>query len=266
MAEIAAAIGQDDDASVYNARAESLRAGINTHLYSAKNGRYDDGMNASGNLTGHYSLHASAFALAFGVPEEAEVPRVAAYVASRGMACSVYCAAFLIDGLFKAGNHQAALDLLTSTNTESWMNMISQGAGATTEAWDSSLKSNLTYSHPWAASPAFLVPSGLFGIRPLEAGYTRFSVEPHPGNLAYASVTVPTVKGKIVATFHNNTAGFWLALTIPGNTKARVSIPVPEGTTKVHVNLVPHAVVRQENGYVTLPELGAGHKIISIKY
>jgi alpha-L-rhamnosidase len=263
MAEIAAAIGSSDDAATYAARADSLRAAINARLYSAEIGRYDDGMDASGNPTGHYSLHASAFALAFGVPEEAEVPRVVEYVTSRGMVCSVYGAGFLIDGLFQAGNGKAALGLLTSTGIASWMNMIQQGAGATAEAWDLSMKSNLTYSHPWAAAPAFLIPSGLFGIRPLEAGYASFRVEPRPGDLKYATVTVPTVRGSIGAAFdYSPTGSFRLAVQIPGNTEADVSIPVPDGTARVYVNGVPHSV-EPANGYATVQGLSAGCKIIT---
>ena len=263
MAELAAATGRDDDAARYTARADALRAAINARLYSAEAGRYDDGMDAAGTVTGHRSLHASAFALAFGVPEDTEVPRVAAYIASRGMACSVYCAAFLLDGLYRAGSGDAALGLLTSTGTSSWMNMIQLGAGATAEAWDPSLKSNLTYSHPWAASPAFIVPSGLFGIRPLEAGYASFRVEPRPGGLEYAAVTVPTVRGKIAAAFDHGPGGsLRLAVRIPGNTTAEVSIPVPEGTSTVYVDRVPH-VVQPEAGYATLHGLRPGCRIVS---
>ena len=79
----------------------------------------------------------------------------------RGMACSVYCAAFLIKALYDGGDGQTALDLMTAEDQHSWMNMIKLGAGATAEAWDPALKPNMTYSHPWAASPAFNVPSGV---------------------------------------------------------------------------------------------------------
>lgn len=73
--------------------------------------------------------------------------------------------------------------------TSSWMNMINRGAGATAEAWDESQKSNLTYSHPWAASPAFHVPSGLFGIKPVEAGGTvQMPFEPAPWGGHYGQV------------------------------------------------------------------------------
>lgn len=263
MAAIATAIGETLDAETYDARAESLRTAINSRLYSVENGRYDDGLDASGNPTTHYSLHASAFALAFGIPEESEAPRVAEYLASRGMACSVYGAAFLMDGLYSAGYGQTALNLLTSTETTSWMNMIRLGAGSTAEAWDPSLKSNLTYSHPWAASPAFVVPSGLFGIKPLEPGYAKLQIKPQPGNLEHATVTVPTVRGTIGAAFDYSAKGaFQLAVQVPGNTTAEISIPVPEGTKKVYVDLDRQAVT-PEDGYARVSVLGAGCHIIS---
>jgi alpha-L-rhamnosidase len=183
MAAIAAEIGEDADAAHFTARADAIREGMNEHLYDEAGGRYDDGMDASQAPTGHYALHASAFALAFGVPEDDQAARVADYVASRGMACSVYCAPFVKNGLYAAGNGQAALDLLTSEGIASWMNMINLGAGATMESWDPSMKSNLTFSHPWAASPAFTVPSGLFGIQPTAPGYEAFQVKTQPGDL-----------------------------------------------------------------------------------
>jgi alpha-L-rhamnosidase len=263
MAEIATALGEASDATAYAARADALRAAINTHLYVAETGRYDDGMDANHNLTGHSSLHASAFALAFGVPEATETTRVAEYVASRGMACSVYGAAFLTKGLYDAGFGQAGLDLLTSTGLSSWMNMVQLGSGATAEAWDPSMKSNLTYSHPWAASPAFVVPAGLFGIQPLEAGYARFQVKPQPGNLDWSTITVPTVRGSVGVAFdHASHGGLQLALQVPGNTVAELSVPADEGTKQLYVDLVPYTVT-VDNGYAALPALGAGCHIVS---
>lgn len=265
MAAIATAIGETSDAATFTTRADALRTAINSHLYVSASGKYDDGMDESGKLTAHYAVHSSAFALAFGVPEAAEASRVADYVASRGMPCSVYCAAFLINGLYAADRGQSALDRLTSTDVSSWMNMIKLGAGATAEAWDPSMKSNLTYSHPWAASPAFLLPSGVFGIQPLEAGYARFRVKPQPGDLTHATVTVPTVRGRIGAAFnYDSDKQLQLAVQVPGNAKADLSIPVAKGTTSVYVNNVA-VIVQPSGGYATVPDVGAGCQLVSVK-
>jgi alpha-L-rhamnosidase len=78
------------------------------------------------------------------------------------MQCSVYCAASVIEWLYNGARSDLAHDLLTSAGRRSWMNMIADGAGATAEAWAASLKGNMTYSRPWAASPAYHMSQGMF--------------------------------------------------------------------------------------------------------
>lgn len=262
MAEMAGALGKDADAETYAAQAAALRTAINTRLFDAANGAYDDGADASGVLTGHRSVHASAFALAFGVPTDAERGPAAAYVKSRGMACSVYCAAFLIQGLYGGGDGQTALDLLTGTGTRSWLNMIRVGAGATMEAWDVSLKANTTYSHPWAASPAFNVPGGLFGIQPASPGYGEVSIRPQPGSLPWGTISTPTVRGSVGVGFERDDAGTTLVASVPGNTRARVGVPTTaSATTTLYVDGVARQV-EPEGGFLTVA-LPAGCHVLT---
>ncbi|MCM0620902.1 family 78 glycoside hydrolase catalytic domain [Nocardioides bruguierae] len=262
MSEMAAAIGKDDEAADYSAQAADLRDAINATFYDPDTGAYDDGADASGNLTGHASVHASAFALAFGVPADDQQATVAQYVKSRGMACSVYCAAFLIKGLYDGDDGQTALDLLTADGTRSWMNMIEAGAGATMEAWDISLKSNTSYSHPWAASPAFNIPSGLFGIQPATAGYETIRIEPHPGDLEWGTIKTPTVRGSVGSAFEQREDGTTLVVSVPGNTQASVSLPTEaRGATTVYVDGSPREVVAA-GGYAEV-EVGAGCHVLS---
>jgi len=264
MAAMAEALGKEADAATYTEQADALRDAMNELLYDEERGAYDDGMSADGALTGHFALHGSAFALAFGVPEPDETARVADFVADKGMACSVYCAGFSISGLFDGGRADAAVDQLTADGTSSWMNMIARGAGSTAEAWDESQKSNLTYSHPWAASPAFHVPSGLFGINPIDAGYSTFAVKPQPGDVAYASVTVPTVKGEVGVAFdHDDEGRMQLVTRVPGNTDAEISVPVPEGTERLYVDGVAREV-QVDDGYATVSEVPAGCHLVTL--
>ncbi|WP_141015562.1 family 78 glycoside hydrolase catalytic domain [Nocardioides sambongensis] len=266
MAQIATELGEDADAASYTERAERLRSAVNDTFYNTETGAYDDGMDAGQNLTGHYSLHASAFALAFGVPTADIAGDVATYVASRGMSCSVYCAAFLVKGLYDGDRGQDALNMLTDgTGVRSWLNMIRLGAGATMEAWDPSLKSNLTYSHPWAASPAFNIPAGTFGIRPTEPGYATFQVKPQPGELEWATIRTPTVRGDVGVGFDTRQGGsdggatggsegaMTVVTAVPGNAVGTVSLPTTAETeTTVYVDGVAQQVT-PEGGYLTVP-------------
>lgn len=104
MAAIAAAIGRDDDARRFAAlRAATVRA-INEKLFDEARGVYVDGLDPqTGEPSGHASLHASMLPLAFGIVPPDCVADVAAFVQSRGMACSVSGAQYLLDALFDAG-------------------------------------------------------------------------------------------------------------------------------------------------------------------
>lgn len=263
MAAIARAIGKDADAASYDATAQRLRAAINERLWDDEAGAYRDGLNADRTPVDHYAVQASSFATAFGVPDAARAARAADYLGSRGMQCSVYCAAFLIESLYNGDRSDLAHDLLTGTGVRSWMNMIADGAGATGEAWDASLKSNMTYSHPWAASPAYNIPQGMFGIRPTTPGYGTFAIRPQPRSVAWASVTLPTLKGRIGAAFHTVDGRTDVAAFVPGNTVS--SVYVPAGDTRSNVVYVDGRWTRavRERGYLRVDGVGSGCHVLS---
>lgn len=75
--------------------------------------------------------------------------------------------------------------------------MVRWRGGGTMEAWDPSFKPNLTYAHPWAASPAYLLAQGVLGIRPIDPGYGRFVVMPQLDDVRDAEVRVPVRTGVV---------------------------------------------------------------------
>jgi alpha-L-rhamnosidase len=226
MADIATALGRTADAAADSAKADAIKSAVNATMWDPAKGAYRDGLDDSGAPIGHYAVQASVFATAFGLADSGRAARVATYLGSRGMACSVYCAAFMIQALYAGGRPDLAHALLTSTGADSWLNMIRAGAGATMEAWDLSLKPNTTYSHPWAASPAFDIPRDMFGIRPTTPGYATFDVRPQPGGVSWAHITVPTRRGGIGAAFRTAADGHVdLTVTVPPNTSADICLP-----------------------------------------
>lgn len=263
MAAIAEAIGKDVDAAVFRATGARLRDAMNQYLWDDAKGAYRDGLNADLTPIAHWAVHASVFASAFGVPDADRAARAADYVGSRGMQCSVYCAAFLIESLYNGDRSDLAFGLLTSTGLRSWLNMVSDGAGATGEAWDASLKSNMTYSHPWAASPAYNIPQGMFGIRPTTPGYGEFAVRPQPQALAWAHVTLPTLKGRIGAAFHTVDGRTDVGVSVPGNTVASVHVPAADGGADVvYVDGRATPAVR-ERGYLRVDGVPSGCHVFS---
>ncbi len=263
MADMAAATGHDDDAAEYTAIADRMRAAINEHLYDPVKGAYRDGMDAAKVPTEHWALHASVFTQAFDVTPDTERVRVGEYLATRGMECSVYCAPFLLQALYDGNQGEAAYELMTSTGIRSWLNMIEQGAGATMEAWDTSLKSNTSFSHPWASSPAFMLPRGMFGIQSVEAGYRVFSVKPQPGGLETAHVSVPTARGAIDSAFDTVDGRIDLGVNVPRGTTANVTIPKGDAEENVvYIDGQPNDAALLD-GFLTVEGVASGCHIAS---
>lgn len=220
MADIAAALGRADDAAEFKARSDRAAQSFQTLFFNAERGCYVDGEGSA-----HSSLHANMLPLAFGLVPEAERPRVAAFVRSRGMACSVYGAQYLLESLFLSDNESAAVDLMRRDDTRSWMNMLRTGSTITLEAWDMRFKPNADWNHAWGAVPANVIPRFVLGVRPLTPGFGKVLIRPQPGDLGEVRGVVPTVRGPIAVEVRATPAAYALSVGIPANTTARIEVP-----------------------------------------
>lgn len=196
MAEFAGLLGKPSEALDFEFRAARVKKSINEQLFDEERGIYVDGVG-----TDHASLHGNMILLAFEVVPESRKQSVVDYVKTRGMACSVYGAQYLMEALYKAGEADYALDLMTATHDRSWYNMIKIGATITLEAWDMKYKKNADWNHAWGAAPANIIPRGLWGIQPITPGFGKVEIQPQMGKLQSSSIKVPTIKGEIKADF-----------------------------------------------------------------
>ncbi|BDR55198.1 hypothetical protein KIMH_13090 [Bombiscardovia apis] len=229
MAQIARALGHDGDARLFGTRSQAMRSSIHARLYDPEAGAYYDGLDtgSKGAPIQHHAAHSSIFALAFARVPIARMHDLGDFLRKKGMPCSVYTAAIYISGLYQAGFGADALELIKATSgLRTWEHMLDLGAGATMEAWDPSLKPNTTYSHPWAASPAYLMPHGLMGLKALDPGWRRFSFIPQPGSVREASVVLPSHGGDIEASYRLSGPAQVEAgrIFVPGMS-ARVKVP-----------------------------------------
>jgi alpha-L-rhamnosidase len=209
MAELAAALGKDAEAADYRVKAARARAAFQRLLFMPESGRYRDGEG-----TEHTSLHASLFPLAFGLVPDEDRAAVARWLAGRGMACSVYAAQYLLEGLFRAEMGREALELMLGSNDRSWKHMVESGATITWEAWDHKYKPNQDWNHAWGAAPANLLPRFVLGVEVIQPGWKRAVVRPHPVGLASAEGKIPTPLGPVLVEWRNDET-FRLNLTLP---------------------------------------------------
>lgn len=255
MEKMALAIGKKEDARSYAKRHTAFYKKFQQYFFDEEQGIYTDGI-----TTKHASLHANLYPLAFGLVPEKQKATVVNYIKTKEMACGVYSANYLLEGLFDAGEGDYAMRLLTAKSDRSWYNMLHVGATMTTEAWDNKYKTNNGWSHAWSSSPAHILPRKVMGIEPIEPGFSRVRIKPQPSGLPWAEAKLPTIRGEIVSSFRVLPNGFSLSVSCPANIVSDIYLPVPKGVRKYTVlhNGVPVENTKVKDGYIVLPGIPSG--------
>ena len=229
MSQLAEALGKQKEADELLAQEKMAEGTFQEKLFDPVRGLYRDGVG-----TDHASLHANLFPLAFGLVPANARSRMAHWLASRGMAASVYAAQYFLEGLFENGEDAAALDLITAPGDRSWRHMVESGATITWEAWDQKYKPNQDWNHAWGAAPANLLPHFVLGAGPLTPGWRRALIQPHPGTLTSVEGRMPTPRGELSVSWRRE-KNFTLTLGLPAGMTAKVELPALEGSSEVWV-------------------------------
>lgn len=259
MAEIAEAVGKPRDAQRYRAKFDKAIKSFQKTFFDESTGLYVDGVG-----TNHSSAHANLFPLALGLVPEGKRQRVASWLASRGMSCSVYAAQYLLDGLFENGFDQQAVELMVAPSDRSWHHMLKSGTTITWEAWDQKYKPNQDWNHAWGAAPANLLPRHVLGVQPREPGWESVRISPKPGGLQFAEGKVPTPCGPIEVCW-NAEPHFRLEVKLPGELTAFVDLPLaPAGALRIYANGKP-ANYRRSSGRCYLTEPVSGETVIEYR-
>jgi hypothetical protein len=220
-AQIAALLGRDEDHRAFVARREEVATAFHRVFFDHARGVYTDGEGSS-----HASLHANMFPLAFGLVPPDHEATVSDFVRSRGMACSVYGAQFLLEALYRVGDAEHALALMTAEHDRGWLNMLNVGSTISLEAWDHRYKANLDWNHAWGAAPANIIPRYLVGVRPAEPGFASVLIAPQPASLEWVKATVPTPHGPVAFEFEQPGASGLrrLAVDVPACSSTRIDL------------------------------------------
>ena len=264
MVVLAKVLGKDDDAAAFRATADALRRDMIEQLYNSEKGAFCDGLTTSGARVDHYAQHATAFALCAGIHSDpAMKDRLGRFLVGQGdIRTSIYGAFFLLDALYHAGFGAYATALMADDDLTPGIHSFASSLhnGQVTlapEAWNVNEKANMTFSHPWGSAPASMIVRGMFGIVPTRPGFGRFEVRPQMGDLPYASIRVPTVKGAIVVSIGQNREAYEAEITVPPNTRATVYLPaIPGGTDTLFINSQLSKCPLEEGCFII--ELGAG--------
>ena len=216
MAEMARAIGKNEDADAFEARVKLAKAAFQKTLFDESAGLYRDGVG-----TDHSSIHANFFPLAFGLVPDDKIDGVIKWLEQKKMQCSPYAAQYFMEALFNHGSDQKAMELMLADGDRSWKHMVDSGTTISWEAWDLKYKPNQDWNHAWGAAPANLLPRFVLGVQPAVPGWTTALIRPCPGTLKHARGRVPTPHGPIEIDWKNESA-FVLSLELPDGMHAPV--------------------------------------------
>ena len=215
-AELTRLMGRDD--AKIRIRMQRLREAFVGCLLVPETNLFRDGANSN-----HQSLHASAFALRFGLVPEHARSAVVEHIRNKRLNCGLYGAHYFIEGLYNIGEHELAYDLLTSRDKHSWAEMLRHGATAPLEAWAPDQKWNTSFCHPCGATPIYLLVRYVMGLRPAVPGWSSVQVSPQlPDALDHMRVRFPTVAGSITAEY-TRSEGYRLA--VPGGVQVQPDMP-----------------------------------------
>jgi hypothetical protein len=219
MSLLADALGKTDEARKFREGASQVRESFQRAFFDPARGLYTDGEGSD-----HTSQHASFFPLAFGLVPKPRIPQIADFIESKGMACSVYGAQYLLEALFTAGRADHAIGLMAARGPRTWCRMIEEGSTMTWEAWGPEFKPNLTWNHPWGAAPANILSRFVLGVRPIEPGFSRMLIAPSLGPLKWAHGKVPTPHGPVLVKLEKGKT-LRMELETPSGTEASIDLP-----------------------------------------
>jgi hypothetical protein len=124
------------------------------------------------------------------------------------------------------GDARGALDLIR----REWGRMVNRDPHST--VWgkmglDGNLfRARTSMAHGWSGGPVPALSGYVLGIRPAAPGWSRWVVEPQPGDLKWAQGQAPTPLGAVVSRWRRGPGSF--VLTVDGAGRAPGKVLVPE--------------------------------------
>lgn len=259
-AGLAKALGNQQEAAGYSARATSVRDAVNRDLFNPSTGVYD----ISTTQRASVAQDANTYAVLYGI---APRPRVPAILAAMSAALATPHGDLSVSSPAPAGYHQvigpfmgsyelwaryAAGDTsgASSLLDREWGQMPDGDPGNVlwevlgpdgtvhTPGINGSGDGRTSMAHGWSTGPTSALSQYVLGIAPDAPGYATWTVDPQPGALAWARGRAPTPKGPLDVAWTSAAAGhqFVLDVSPPAGTGGTITVPLSGSRAVVHVN------------------------------
>lgn len=230
MAQIADALGKEEDARKYRELFENIKAAFSAEF-----------VDGQGRIKGDSQ---TAYLMALGydlLPEDLRPVATERLVGK--IAANDYCLStgflglkMLIPTLTEVGQLDLAYRLLTNRKFPSWGYSIDQGATTVWERWNSYTiedgfgpVSMNSFNHYAFGSVGEWLFSTMAGIDTDGPGYKKIIIRPRPGGgITWVKAGYDSIRGKIRSDWRIDGDDFELKVTIPANTTARVYVPAAD--------------------------------------
>jgi hypothetical protein len=253
-AELATAEGDATLSATYSAQAASLQTAVNSNLWNATAGAFQD------NLTSTLiPQDGNALAIWFGIVNDSS--KATSIVAALHKNWNTYGSqtpegdptkamispfpgSMEVAARFIANDDQNALDLIRLE----WGYMLNSPVGAGGTFWegyqaDGSLGyggAYMSHAHGWSTGPTFAMTQWVLGVAPDSAAGQTFHVIPHVGDLTHAEGLLTMAPGKVVSVSYDHATCGDFTLTVDSSTNAGsvgvVGVPVFGQTRVVQIN------------------------------
>jgi alpha-L-rhamnosidase len=273
---LADALGLPGSAKLFSLQAADLSAAMNRYLLDPSTGLY-----AVSNLEPTaVAQDANSLAVLFGIAPRAKDAQILAslartlpstaygplpFTADTGYrtAVSPFVTNEEVSALFSVGDTAAATSLLLTL----WGHMDAPGPDFSGADWElvgangaPGFGAETSLAHGWSSGATADLSAYVLGVRPTAAGFSTWTLSPHPGSLSWVEGDVPTPHGTIrvrLAQVHRP-GRFALQVAAPARTTGAVSVPLPRSGALVSVRtLTATGAVRSTRTTATSPGLSS---------
>lgn len=234
-ADIASSVNDTARAAAWNNQADALRTQINTRLYNGELHQYTASIRNGEKAAP--SVHAQAWALAYGIPTPDEQPAVTASLLSMlssdplNASVQTYGMYWLLEALGQSGQITPALNLIRSY----YGRMLDLGATTWWENFYANYFYYTSYSHAWGASPTWFMTTHVLGLR--QTGPAAWQFKPAFDGLDTVSGSIPLAGSVLTANWtRQGCSQATLNINAPVGTSGDLVVPLNSASTTVTLN------------------------------
>jgi len=286
-AAMAKSLGHTADATRWAARAKTVSAAINAHLWDAGAGAYVDSVVG----TVRHAQDGNGYAVLTGVADPSRATSALNYLSAN--TATPYGNSFMdnntlvsdgkqrvyaftsypeIQARFASGQADSAIDEIK--RMYGWMATHDpgltdwEGIGAGGSMYEGPYTSA---AHGWSTGVLPALTNDLLGATPTGPGFSTWSVQPHPGTVTWARGQLPTPHGALDVSWTVGTGRHAFSLTVDAPRGTSGAISVPTNGKRVQVRVDGHLVWDGSHGngaqldgtYVSM-NVNSGHHAVTV--